>query len=132
MSAVKAVRALLMDDPRVVVVAGDRVYAGDIPLKVTLPAISVREISSVPLGAIDGQAETSLATSRVQVTVHVKTYPEIDGALRAARQACGFERGQIGGVDVVSIVRDMIGPDLEYTSGHAKSIDFMVVYHEPN
>ena len=132
MSAVKAIIALLKADGRVVDLVGDRICAGDVPSNALRPAIGVREISNVPLGALDAQAETSLATSRAQVTVHVKTYPEIDGALRAARQACNFERGKIAGVDVASIVRDVVGPDLENESGHAKSIDFKVTYHEPN
>lgn len=132
MSAVKAVRAVLVANPGVTAIAGDRVYSGDVPANAVRPAIGVHEVSSVPVGAFDAQAESSLATSRVQVTVHVKTYPEITGVLRAARQACNFERGLIAGVDVVSIVRDIVGPDLESESGHAKSIDFKVTYHEPN
>lgn len=132
MSTVKAAIALLKASTQVAALVGDRISAGDIPLDMPLPAIGVREISSVPLGAIDAQAASSLAISRVQVTVHVKTYPEIDGILRAARQACNFERGVIAGVNVVSIVRDVIGPDLEHESGHSKSIDFKVTHHEPN
>ncbi|QOY96331.1 DUF3168 domain-containing protein [Massilia sp. UMI-21] len=132
MSAVKAVIALLKADDRVAALFGDRVSAGDVPQGAALPAIGVREISSVPVGAIDAQAANSLVTSRVQVTAHVKTYPELAGALRAARQACNFERGLIADVDVASVVRDIIGPDLQYESGHAKSIDFTVTHHEPN
>lgn len=132
MSAVKAVIALLLADPAVAGLVADRVSAGDVPLKTPRPAIGVHEVSNVPLGAIDAQADSSVVTSRVQVTVHVKTYPELDGALRVARQACNFERGMIAGVDVVSVVRDLVGPDLESTAGHAKSIDFKVTYHEPN
>lgn len=132
MSAVRAVIALLKADARVAALVGDRISAGDIPETVARPAFGVHEVSSAPLGAIDAQAATSLVTSRVQVTVHVKRYPEIDGALRIARQACNFERGLIAGVDVVSIVRDIVGPDLETTSGHSKSIDFKVTHHEQN
>lgn len=132
MSAVKAIRVLLLASPAVAAIVGDRVSAGDVPANALRPAIGVHEVSNVPVGAFDAQAESSLATSRVQVTVHVKTYPEIAGLLRAARQACNFERGLIAGVDVVSIVRDIVGPDLESESGHAKSIDFKVTYHEPN
>lgn len=132
MSAVKAVRTLLAASPGVLAVAGDRVYSGDVPLNVMLPAIGVSEVSNTPVGAFDAQAEASLASSRVQVTVHVKTYPELAGALLAARRACNFGRGQIAGVDVVSIVRDVVGPDLEHESSHSKSIDFMVTHYEPN
>jgi hypothetical protein len=132
MSAVKAVVALLSAAPGVIAVVDDRVYAGDVPLNKPRPAIAVREIGGNREGAIDAQAETSLETSRVQVTVHVKTYPEIATVLRAARRACNFERGMIAGVDVVSIVRDLVGPDLDFPDGWGKSIDFMVTYHEPN
>ncbi len=132
MSAVKAVVALLSAAPEVLALAGDRVYAGDVPLKTARPAIAIREVSNNREGAIDGQAEMSLATSRVQVTLHVKDYPEIAGVLRAVRQACNFERGVIAGVDVVSIVRDLIGPDLDFPDGWGKSIDFMVTHYEQN
>ena len=132
MSAVKAVVALLSAAPGVAAVAGDRVYAGDVPLNTRRPAIAVREVGNNREGAIDAQAETSLATSRVQVTVHVKAYREIAAVLLAARLACNFERGVIAGVDVVSIVRDLVGPDLDFPDGWGKSIDFMVTYHEPN
>lgn len=132
MSAVKAVVALLSAAPGVIAVAGDRVYSGDVPLNKQRPAIAVREVGNNREGAIDAQAETSLATSRVQVTIHVKTYPEIATVLLAARQACNFERGVIADVDVVSIVRDLVGPDLDFPDGWGKSIDFMVTHHEQN
>jgi len=132
MSAVKAVIALLLAAPDVVALAGDRVFPGDVPLKQLRPAIAVREVGNNREGAIDAQAEASLATSRVQVTVHVKDYPEIAGVLRAVRKACNFERGLIAGVDVVSIVRDLIGPDLDFPDGWGKSIDFMVTHYEQN
>ena len=132
MSAVKAVFALLSAAPGVVAVAGDRVYSGDVPLDTARPVIAVREIGNNREGAFDAQADASLVTSRVQVTVHVKTYPEVAAVLSAARRACNFERGVIAGVDVVSIVRDLVGPDLDFPDGWGKSIDFMVTHYEPN
>ena len=72
-------------------------------------------------------------TSRVQVTAVGKPYPDIKALLDLVRRACNFQRGQIGGIDVVSVVRDTVGPDLGDTAGNTiKSIDFKVTYHEPN
>jgi len=98
-----------------------------------LPALGITEVSSVPVGAIDGQAEYSVVTARVQVTVMAATYPEVKSVLDLVRRACNFQRGQIAGVDVISVVRDTVGPDLEDMAGnHFQSIDFKVTYHEKN
>lgn len=133
MSAVKVIRALLVASPEVTAIAGDRVYAGDVPQDAVLPAVSVTEVSNVRIGAIDAQAEFSLVTSRIQATVMSKDYPSTKPLLDAVRRACDFQRGVIAGVDVASIERDTIGPDLTDEAGnHFKSIDFKVTYHEQN
>jgi hypothetical protein len=114
-------------------VPADSVVAGDVPVDATLPAIGIKEISSVPLGAFDAQAEYSVVTSRVQVTAESRTYPEVKALLDLVRHACNFQRGTLAGVDVISIVRDTVGPDLQDMAGtYSQSIDFKVTYHEIN
>lgn len=134
--SVKAIRALLLANGAVLArVAGnpDRIAAGDVPAEAILPALGITEVSAVPVGAFDAQAEYSIVTSRVQVTVVGKPYPAVKEILDLARRACNFQRGQIAGVDVISVVRDTVGPDLGDAAGNTiKSIDFKVTYHEPN
>jgi hypothetical protein len=132
--SVKAIYALLLADAAVLArVSVDSIAAGDVEADAKLPAIGITEVSLVGIGAIDAQAEHSLVTSRVQVTVVAKDYPATQSVIGLVRRACNFHRGQIGGVDVVSVVRDTVGPDLTDAAGNpVKSIDFKVTYHEPN
>lgn len=132
--SVKAIYALLLADAAVLArVPAVRIAAGDVEADARLPAIGITEVSLVGIGAIDAQAEHSLVTSRVQVTVVAKDYPATQSVIGLVRRACNFQRGQIGGVDVVSVVRDTVGPDLSDAAGNTiKSIDFKVTYHEPN
>jgi len=132
--SVKAIRALLLADAAVLArVQVDSIAAGDVEADASLPAIGVTEVGLVPIGAIDAQSAYSLVTSRVQVTVAAKEYPEVQAVLGLVRRACNFQRGKIAGVDVVSVLRDTVGPDLEDAAGNpVKSIDFKVTYHEQN
>lgn len=132
--SVKVIRSLLVGASAVVArVPTDRIVAGLVKESAALPAISITEVSSVPFGAIDGQAEYSVVSSRVQVTVMGTAYPDVKALIDLVRRACNFQRGAIAGVDVVSVVRDTVGPDLSDAAGNSfQSIDFKVTYHEQN
>ena len=131
--SVKVIRALLLGAEAVTARVADRIDAGDVAVDKGLPAIGLSEVVTVPIGAFDAQAEYSIVTSRVQVTVVGKPYPDVTALIDLARRACNFERGQIAGVDVISVLRDTVGPDMEDVAGNSiKTIDFKVTYHEPN
>lgn len=132
--SVKVIRALLVGAATVVAkVPADRIIAGTLKEGVELPALGITEVSSVPYGAIDGHAEYSVVTSRVQVTIMAKAYPDVKGLVDLVRRACNFQRGLIAGVDVISVVRDTVGPDMSDDAGNSfQSIDFKVTYHEQN
>jgi hypothetical protein len=132
--SVKVIRALLIGSTPVLArVAVDQIVAGVIKETTPLPALGITEVSSVPVGAIDGQAEYSVVTSRVQVTAVGQAYPDVKALVDLVRRACNFQRGEIAGVDVISIVRDTVGPDLSDDAGNSyQSIDFKVTYHESN
>jgi len=131
--SVKVIRALLLGAEAVTARVADRIAAGDVAVDKGLPAIGITEVVAVPVGAFDAQAEYSIVTSRVQVTVVGKPYPDVAAIIDLARRACNFERGRIAGVDVISVLRDTIGPDMEDVAGNSiKTIDFKVTYHEPN
>jgi len=134
-SAGKVIRALLIADGGVLALCpAARIVAGVIPQGSALPAISVMRISHYSAARIDAQAPTGLATSRVQVSVLTKDYAVADALVIAARKACNFQRGSLGGVAVISVVRDVEGPDMENDDARIqyRTIDFMVTYHEPN
>jgi len=132
--SVKVIRALLLGAAAVIARApGDRIAAGNVSVDKGLPAIGITEVATVPIGAFDAQAEATIVTSRVQVTVVGKPYPDVISLIDLVRRACNFERGQIAGIDVVSVLRDTVGPDMEDVAGNTiKTIDFKVTYHEPN
>jgi len=132
--SVKVIRALLVGTAAVVAkVPADRIIAGTLKEDVELPALVIAEVSSVPYGSIDGNAEYSVVTSRVQVTIVAKAYPEAKGLVDLVRRSCNFQRGLIASVDVISVVRDTIGPDMSDDAGNNfQSIDFKVTYHEQN
>jgi hypothetical protein len=133
--SVKVIRALLVASTTLsALVPASRIMAGTVPDDTSLPAIGITEVSLVPVSAIDAQAEYSLVASRVQVTIMAKDYPSTRTILDEVRRACNFARGVIADVDVASIVRDTVGPDLsdDAVGVYFKSIDFKVTYHEQN
>jgi hypothetical protein len=69
-----------------------------------------------------------LITDRVQVTVHTGAYDVQEQLLELVRLACPNQHGTVNGVDVDSILPDLVGPDLYDTpSGlYEKSRDFIV------
>lgn len=135
MSAVKAIRALLVASaPVTALCPAARIMAGTVPQNLALPALSITEVSLVPISRIDAQADHNLVVSRVQVTVMAESYPAVKPLLDAARKACNYERGTIAGVGIVSIVRESVGPDFSNDGAtvHFQSLDFKVTYLEPN
>ena len=132
--SVKAIRALLLADGAVLArVLADSIAAGKVPPDAVLPALGLTEVVAVPIGAFDAQAEYSTVTSRVQIAVVAREYPDVQMILGLVRRACNFQRGHLAGVDVISVLRDTVGPDMEDAAGNpVKTIDFKVTYHEPN
>lgn len=133
--AVAAIRVLLVGAAAVTAISpADRIMAGTIKQGTELPALSIVHISTVPIGAIDAQAEYSLVTSRVQVTGMAKDYPGVKTLLRAVRKACNYESGILAGIEVTSIVRDTVGPDQENPDAGIcmQTMDFKVTFHEQN
>lgn len=135
MSAVMAIQELLVAAaPLAGAVPAAKICIGSIPQGVALPAVSIRHIGTVPDGRADAQAAFGLATSRVQVTVEAKEYAAMKRIQTACRHACNLKSGQLGGVQVVCVIRDIDGPDPDPDPGGVfdQSTDFKVTFHEPN
>ena len=118
----------------VVALVGDSVYAGNLPQKAPLPAVSVKEISRIELETVSGNEPATLVTARIQVTAYGSSYPEQKALLLATKLGAGTHSANVAGVEVRSVRRDAVGPDLsdEAAGIFQQSRDFKVVYLEPN
>jgi hypothetical protein len=135
MSSVKIIRALLVADTALLaVVPAARVIAGVLPQGTALPSVAVTEVSTVELSRIDAQAVDALIEGRVQVTIFAATYPAQKQLLDLVRKSCNYKRGTVAGLVVSSVRRDSNGPDFNDPAAgfYMQSIDFKVIYHEPN
>jgi len=131
MGARKAVYALISADAGVTALVSTRIYPTVLPQDKTLPALVYQRISGVEPGQIDGQGR-ALVQGRVQVTALAAEFGACAAILDAAREALLYQYGSIGGVEVVSIIRDIDGaddfdPDLQ---AYSQSMDFIVSYIE--
>ena len=135
MDAVAVMRALLLAHAPLTALVGDRIIAGTVPLSAVAPvAIGLSEVGRTEVGTVARSGPTTLVTARVQVTVYAEKYPIMKSALNAARLGSGVFTGLIAGVQVLSVLRDSVGPDLsdEEPGISEQSRDFMVSYLEPN
>jgi hypothetical protein len=141
MSGVAVIRYLLAHDQGVLAaVAEDHIFAGDAPINLQMPALSVKEISGVPMLTIGMTDPRFMQSERVQITALVKGtegapagagYPAVKQLLALVMAACRNARGAINGVLVDSILPDLEGPDLsdETTALYTQSRDFIVKFN---
>lgn len=130
MNAIAIMRELLLAHTPVVDLVGDNVIAGDIDPD-QVPAIGLREISRRDADTVDGNSR--MVTARVQATVHAHDYSQQKLLLLAARLGDGVFTGTVAGAKVRSVLRDVVGPDLEDVEAglFQQSRDFVVTYLEP-
>ncbi|ATD62500.1 MAG: tail completion protein gp17 [Janthinobacterium svalbardensis] len=135
MSAIKVIRALLIAHaPILALVPAARIVAGTVPQGTPLPAIGLTEISRVELPTVSLGQRAVLVTARIQVTVHASAYPEQKAVLQAAKLGPGTHTGTVAGIEVRSVMRDIVGPDMtdDDAGVYQQSRDFKVVYVEAN
>jgi hypothetical protein len=130
-SAVKACRFMLAQNAALTAVVPDqdgRIAIGRLKEGTLLPALVVSHISTVRRSTIKAEA-IQFCTSRVQVTVHAKSYPEQDGLQKLVRAALPPTRGAVNGVDLDDIQPGGDGPDLidDHWIG---TTDFIVTFNE--
>lgn len=130
MNAIMIMRELLLAHPPVADLVGVNVIAGDIDYD-QAPAIGLSEISRREADTVGRTSK--MATARVQVTVHARDYGTQKELLAAARLGDGVFTGTIAGVEVRSVLRDAVGPDLSDPEAglFQQSRDFIVTYIEP-
>lgn len=132
MRAEKVINSLISADAGVQAVVGTRIYPSRLPQNTTMPAIAYQVVSGTELTPIDAQAGYQIMRTRVQITAMGKNYVDVKNALEAVRLACLYKSGTIAGVKVISITRDIVGPDTrdDDLSIYIQSIDFVVMHYE--
>lgn len=132
--AVAVMCALLLAHAPVTSIVGEQVFAGDVPVDETLPAIGIREISRIEQDTVARNGSATVVTARIQVTVYTGNYPDQKALLQAARLGPGTYTGTVAGVQVLSVLRDAVGPDMQSMNPEIfqQSRDFKVTYLEPN
>ncbi len=103
-----------------------RIMAGELPERTALPAISVTQISGVPITDLRGAV--TMQADRVQVTVLAKTYTTLRTIMPLVLAACPHTRGTVNGIACDSIRPDIEGPDLsdDEVGFVSRSRDFVV------
>lgn len=131
MRAEAVVKALLASYPGVTAIVSTRIQPAPLPETLALPAIATRHISTTDLPTIDALSY-GLTRSRIEITVVTKSYPSQKQLLEQVRLALQYQRGTVAGYQVVSIVRDNVGPDLRDDDKQifTQSIDFIVTLKE--
>jgi hypothetical protein len=131
-SAVKAARYLLANDAGLAaLVPTERIVAGRLEVGAKLPAVVVSHISTQRRAVVQ-QGPTQFCTSRVQITVFAKSYPDQDVLQKLVRNALPPTRAVINGVDVDSIQSGGDGPDIRDDAAgiFMGSSDFIVTFNE--
>lgn len=143
MSGVAIIRALLAANARLIAtVPATRIKAGDLPLSTVLPAISVKQISSIPRLIVSGDIRNTQHTDRVQVSGWVKGpegdpagdgYPGVRSLMALVFEALGPTRGIVNGFSCDSVTPDLEGPDLSDTTRaeYGASRDYIVKWNTP-
>jgi hypothetical protein len=116
----------------VAALVGGRVYPGDLPQGVAMPAIAVSRVSGGPVYVDEG--ESGLDMARAQVDCCGVDYSSAKNAAKAVRLALSSFVGQSAGVSFECVLLDA-ERDLEPTGSnaaeysHRVSCEFVVVYH---
>jgi hypothetical protein len=131
--AVPAVWYLLKTNASLIAtVPAARIFSGVIPEGTAAPTIAVNHVSTVRRNTISGSGDR-LCTSRIQVTVHADTYPNLRAVMALVRAALPRSVGTtVNGTDLVAILVDGEGPDFRNDSAglYMRSQDFMVTFNE--
>ena len=109
-----------------------RIYPSRLPQNTVMPAVAYQYISGTEETPIDAQAGYQLVKGRVQVTAMGKNYSDVKNVLEAVRKACIYKSGVINGVTVISVLRDLVGPDDrdDDLALYIQSMDFIVTHYE--
>ena len=135
MSGVKVIRELLANDSRVLaVVPSDRVVAGVLRQRMSLPAITVHQVGDTEEPTLSRRTRSRLIRERVQVTVLANNWAEMKRVLKAVSLGPGVYTGLVKDVWVNSVLPLGANPEMppEEDGIYEQSRDFMVTFQEIN
>ena len=132
MRAEKVIFTLLTQDAGLTALVAGRIYPSRVPQNTVMPAIAYEVVSGIEITPISASAGYQVVNTRVQVTCMAQKYSDVKDVIEAARLACIYKSGTIGGVKVLSVLRDSVGPDsrADDLALFMQSIDFMVSHYE--
>lgn len=132
MTPEKIVVALLTADSAVTALVSTRIHPSGVAQAESMPAVVVEVISDVPQPPINASAGLSTYTARVQVSCCALTYTESRQLGAAARAALHAKYGVVAGVQLVSALLALRGPDMyDHETGiYINPLDFSITYRE--
>ena len=135
MSGVSILRELLATDPRVLaLVPSDRVVAGVLRQRATLPAVLVHQVGDSEEPTLARNLRSRMMRERVQVTVLANSWESMKDVMKATALGRGVYTGVVKGYKVNSVLP--LGANPEMPAGeegiYEQSRDFMVTFQEIN
>ena len=132
MNAEKVVYSLLSGAAGVTALVSTRIYPSDLPQQIAVPAIVYRHIDTVDRPTIHGDGGAQLVQSRISVIALANDYSAIKAIHEAVKDALRYQYGVIAGVQVATITRDIVGPDLfdPDLERHEQGVDYLVVHND--
>lgn len=132
MNAEKVVYALLSADAALAALVSTRIYPGELPQNVATPAVVYRVVDSVDRPTISGDGGSQLVQARISVVAIATDYSTVKSINEAVKDAMRYRHGSIAGVEVTTITRDIVGPDIydPDVERHEQGVDYIVVHFD--
>lgn len=132
MNAEKLVYALLSGDAALAAIVSTRIYPSELPQNVATPAVVYRLVDSVDRPTISGDGGAQLVQARVSVVAIATDYSTVKAINEAVKDAMRYRHGTIAGIEVATITRDIVGPDIfdSEVERHEQGVDYLIVHFD--
>lgn len=134
MNPEKVISALLGGDPALASLVGARIYPVIAPKGADLGDCYLvwRKISDINQTAVAQNSSFVMKKARVQIECKSKEYPGQKLLMQAVNRACHLKNGLIAGVQVVSCMQILEGPEgHDSKAGYFEQpVDFQIFYHD--
>ena len=134
MSAENIIHALLVAAAPVTALVGTNIWPGELPQGTPMPALGISHISSTEHPTISAPSAYTLVQTRIEITVLSRDYVTLKSLVGKVRAACNYQRGVIATYTVISVMQELIGPDMRDSdlTLFSQTIDFMVTWQQAN
>lgn len=133
MSIEKVIYNLLSTSPEVTALAGQRIYPSYLPLNTPMPAVTYQVVSRIERTTVASAEPKVHVRYRVQINSMARDYDGLVALLAAVRTATANQRGDIVGVEAVTIRPEFQGIDVYNEDGdfYTRSTDVLATLLEP-